>query len=37
MLEVYPEIKLINYGFTYHKDPFPQDDNTWFLFEKLKT
>lgn len=31
----YPEMKLIDYGFVYHKDPnFPQDDITWFLLQK---
>ena len=36
MLDIYPQLKLVNYGFNYHKDSFPQDDNTWFLLEKLK-
>ena len=36
MLDIYPQLKLVNYGFNYHKDPFPQDDSTWFLLEKLK-
>ncbi len=30
----YKKIKLINYGFVYHKDKFPQDDLTWFLLKK---
>jgi spore coat polysaccharide biosynthesis protein SpsF len=31
----YPGVELVNYGFSYHKDPlFPQDDITWFLFKK---
>lgn len=31
----YPDLKLIDYGFVYHRDPnFPQDDITWFLLEK---
>jgi pseudaminic acid biosynthesis-associated methylase len=31
----HPEMNLIDYGFSYHKDPnFPQDDITWFLLEK---
>ena len=35
MLELYPELNLIDYGFVYHKDQkFPQDDITWFLLEK---
>ncbi len=34
-LERYPDVKLLDYGFWYHKDPnFPQDDITWFLMEK---
>ena len=28
-------LKLIDYGFTYHRDNhFPKDDSTWFLLEK---
>ena len=35
MLKAYPDLKLRDYGFCYHKDPsFPQDDVTWFLLEK---
>ena len=35
MMEIYPKLKLIDYGFSYRRDPvFPQDDNTWFLMEK---
>ena len=35
MMNQYPDLKLINYGFAYHRDQlFPQDDITWFLFEK---
>lgn len=31
----HPEMKLIDYGFSYRNDPkFPQDDITWFLMEK---
>lgn len=31
----YPDLKLLDYGFAYRKDPvFPQDDITWFLLEK---
>jgi pseudaminic acid biosynthesis-associated methylase len=34
MLDRYP-VKLIDYGFVYHRDPnFKQDDTTWFLMEK---
>ncbi len=35
IMEKYPNLRLLDYGFTYHKDPnFPQDDITWFLLEK---
>jgi spore coat polysaccharide biosynthesis protein SpsF len=35
LLERYPELRLVDYGFAYHRDPnFPQDDITWFLMEK---
>ena len=35
IMERYPQLKLIDYGFVYHKDhSFPQDDLTWFLLEK---
>jgi pseudaminic acid biosynthesis-associated methylase len=35
IISKYPEFRLIDYGFLYHKDPnFPQDDITWFLLEK---
>ncbi|WP_020560572.1 pseudaminic acid biosynthesis-associated methylase [Thiofilum flexile] len=35
MLDIYPDLKLVDYGFVYRRDPnFPQDDATWFLLEK---
>jgi pseudaminic acid biosynthesis-associated methylase len=35
MLEKYPDLTLVYYGFVYRRDPaFPQDDITWFLMEK---
>ncbi len=35
MMDIYPDLKLIDYGFTYHRDPlFPMDDLNWFLMEK---
>ena len=35
MMDIFPDLKLIDYGFSYHRDPvFPQDDITWFLMEK---
>ena len=30
----FKKIKLIDYGFVYHRDKFPQDDITWFLPQK---
>ena len=37
MLENYPDLKLIDYGFSYRRDPaFPQDDITWFLMQKAE-
>lgn len=35
LMGLYPEMKLIDYGFVYRNDTkFPQDDITWFLMEK---
>jgi len=35
IMDKYPEFKLVDYGFLYHKDKnFPQDDITWFLLGK---
>lgn len=35
MLDTFPDLKLVDYGFAYRRDPaFPQDDITWFLMEK---
>ncbi|MDR9404931.1 MAG: hypothetical protein RI580_16000 [Halothece sp. Uz-M2-17] len=35
MLDQFPDLYLIDYGFVYHRDRnFPQDDMTWFLLEK---
>jgi len=35
MLDKYSDLKLVDYGFSYHRDTnFPQDDLTWFLLEK---
>lgn len=37
MLDIYPDLQLIDYGFVYHRDNyFKQDDITWFLLEKRK-
>ncbi len=36
MLDRFKDLKLLDYGFIYHRDnSFPQDDITWFLFEKV--
>lgn len=34
LLKRYQELSLFSYGFVYHRDPYPQDDLTWFLLEK---
>src|SRR5690554_3513720 len=37
MLDTFSDLKLVDYGFSYRRDPaFPQDDVTWFLMEKNK-
>lgn len=36
MLDRFPDLRLVDYGFRYHRDSiFPQDDITWFLLEKI--
>lgn len=38
IMDKHPEMKLVDYGFSYRRDPkFPQDDITWFLMEKTAT
>lgn len=34
LLDAYPDMHLVDYGFVYHRDPHPQDDLTWMLMEK---
>ena len=35
LLERFPDLSLVDYGFMYRRDPnFPADDMTWFLLEK---
>lgn len=34
MLGKYKDLRLVDYGFVYHRDAAPQDDITWFLLEK---
>lgn len=37
MLDKYPDLKLVDYGFAYRRDAAsPQDDITWFLLKKVK-
>lgn len=37
LLDTYPDLTLLDYGFAYRRDPsFPQDDITWFLMEKRR-
>lgn len=37
MLDRYSDLRLLDYGFVYHRDAsFPQDDITWFLLEKAQ-
>lgn len=36
LLDKYKDLKLVDYGFRYHRDNnYPQDDITWFLLEKI--
>lgn len=35
LLDRYADLRLVDYGFAYHRDPaFAQDDISWFLLEK---
>lgn len=35
MLDKYSNLRVVDYGFVWHRDPaFPQDDVTWFVLEK---
>lgn len=35
LLDKFPDLRLVDYGFVYRRDlNFPQDDPTWFLLEK---
>lgn len=37
LLDRCTDLQLVDYGFSYHRDPrFPQDDLCWFLLEKRK-
>ena len=36
LLDNYQNLRLLDYGFSYHRDPtFSQDDISWFLLEKV--
>jgi pseudaminic acid biosynthesis-associated methylase len=36
MLDKYSSLRIVDYGFVWHRDPvFPQDDPTWFVLEKV--
>lgn len=35
LMDKYPDLELVDYGFQYHRDQqFPMDDITWFLLKK---
>ncbi|MCW5698802.1 MAG: methyltransferase [Rhodospirillales bacterium] len=34
ILNRFPDLALVDYGFVYHRGPYPQDDITWFLMRK---
>jgi len=35
LLDKFPSLRVVDYGFVWHRDPvFPQDDPTWFVLEK---
>ncbi len=37
MLDRFPALRVVDYGFAWHRDPdFPQDDLTWFVLEKAQ-
>ena len=35
ILDLYSNLRLLDYGFVYHRDQFPQDDLSYFLLEKF--
>ncbi len=35
LLDLYSNLRLLDYGFVYHRDQFPQDDLSYFLLEKI--
>lgn len=34
MMDRFPDLQLVDYGFHYHRDKYPQDDITWVLMKK---
>lgn len=34
ILDRFPDLRVVDYGFVWRRDAFPQDDLTWFLLEK---
>ena len=34
MLDRFSDLRLLDYGFVYHRGPFPLDDVNWFVLEK---
>lgn len=34
MMDKFPDLELVDYGFKYHRDPNYQDDINWFLLKK---
>lgn len=34
LLDRYSDLSLVDYGFVYHRDAYPQDDLTWMLLKK---
>lgn len=34
IMDMFEDLALVDYGFTWHRAQFPQDDITWFLMEK---
>ena len=35
LMDIYPDLQILDYGFVYHRDEFyPQDDINWFLLKK---
>lgn len=36
MLDMFTGLRLVDYGFVYHRTQFPQDDLTWFLLERTQ-